>query len=201
MGACSLYLNLDGKLTPSQVKQKVMAVIAESRAETNDSYSGDWNTIDSVHIIDQTFQTKDEASKYCHKQGDKGEAFAVKYVSRNEAAVDSNPTVVKLKQQLLDAQVKNDKLTRDIYDNIKKAKSKTISCDQCESRVNRSYLRSCACPVCGSDLRSNTDRDKIKKSLDKIKSVNTKLNQARNKLLQKDKSEKLLWLVFAMASM
>lgn len=67
-----------------------------------------------------------------------------------------------------------------------------IGCKECGSKISRKHLRSCNCPVCGKDLRSNTDIARVEAALKRIQKLVDEYNEMEKKL--KDKAP-IRWLV------
>lgn len=75
---------------------------------------------------------------------------------------------------------------------IQKRTSDTIKCPKCGSRLALAYMNGNHCPLCETDLRSNTVLNKIKWYDEKIKECDKKYAELEKK--QKSKA-KIYWLV------
>ena len=75
---------------------------------------------------------------------------------------------------------------------VKKLKAAFIGCPQCGSKLRREHLRSDFCPLCHTDLCSNT-------TLERLKRFRTVEEELREKLKQEQIKQKKLasvkWLV------
>jgi hypothetical protein len=90
MGATTISFNLNGKTTPPDVRKAFSAKCSEAREEQEfkrqqddeydgDGYSGDWNTIDRLNILNRVFNTEHEAEQFLSDNTQKGDATAAKY--------------------------------------------------------------------------------------------------------------------------
>lgn len=70
--------------------------------------------------------------------------------------------------------------------------SDTITCPKCKSRLSLAYLNGNICPLCRTDLRSDTVKNRIKAFDSKIKECEKKYAELEKK--QDDKAE-IKWLV------
>ena len=75
---------------------------------------------------------------------------------------------------------------------VRQFKAEYIGCQNCGSKVAKKYLRSDRCPVCGTDLRSDSVLGKIKEYNDKIAKAREDYRAEEEK--QKSRA-KVKWLV------
>lgn len=198
MGASEVGLRLDGKLTVSQVENKIKAAMVQGKSCSSDPYSGDWNTINSYEIKNLVFKNESEADTYCADNCNNGEVIAVKYKALNIKKFETSDQIVALRKQISDAKTKYDQAVREVSEDIKNAKSKTISCDNCESRINRKYMIDSHCMVCGHDLTSKTAKDRLQKYLQNLDNLTNKLYKKSDEYMEK--ASELKWMVFGWAS-
>ena len=107
---------------------------------------------------------------------------------------DRNLTPSKKAQDILSRISKNQE-ARDEYiqkNSVQNRKSKSVTCPCCESRLSLSYLRGQKCPLCGTDLRSNTVLSRIKKFDTDDKALRRALNEENKKA---SKKAPIKWLV------
>lgn len=71
--------------------------------------------------------------------------------------------------------------------------AKFIGCKNCGSKLSRDHLRGSYCPLCNSDLRSETHQKKIRAADEKVKYAQELLRKEKEKVAAK--SEKVSWLV------
>lgn len=76
-------------------------------------------------------------------------------------------------------------------DYFKDRKSKTVACSHCESRVNVKYVRFNKCPVCGTDLRSESVKERIENKRIKVNKLYDELNEMK----ESPKHYYLKWLI------
>ena len=68
---------------------------------------------------------------------------------------------------------------------VQNRKSDTITCPKCGSRLNLAYFNTQKCPLCGTDLRSNTVQNRIKKFEKDIKAAWAEYRKEERKLKTK----------------
>lgn len=102
----------------------------------------------------------------------------------------------KLHEQFIDINNKINAMERVLYP--KTLSAAFIGCKSCESRLNKDFLLTNKCPVCGQDLRPKTMLNKIKQQKDKLKEnlneENKEINRLRAKAM-KNKKTCVRWLV------
>lgn len=77
---------------------------------------------------------------------------------------------------------------------IQNRTSAKIGCPKCESQLALKYLRGQTCPLCGTDLRSPTNLDRLNKARQNVRDLEEKLKAAEEKEARKLKPE-IRWLV------
>ena len=112
----------------------------------------------------KVFNSRSEAEDYIEEHHQKWDgAMAVQYF---EGSAPQNQS--KKKQVLSDKANKlrgiHFNLEKKLSQDIKNAKSKTVGCKNCDSKVNRDFLNSSSCPVCGKTLLSDTAQTRIQNS-------------------------------------
>lgn len=73
----------------------------------------------------------------------------------------------------------------------KSFKAQLVGCKKCGSRLNREYLKSNFCPLCGADMRSETELHRIQRLREKAEDAEKKIIEAK----RKSKKGKVYWLV------
>jgi len=155
-----------------------------------EGYSGDFQTVSTVKIEDKIFDTYREAHEYCLDRAQKWEyVVAVKY--REDAKKIKK--IVSLESRIRKERQSREELYKKSVKAIQSAKSKTIGCSHCESKVNRKFVKAQGnCPVCNKTLFSNTVVERLKKKDEKIKSLEKDLKME----IKKNNSKgKLRWLI------
>jgi predicted RNA-binding Zn-ribbon protein involved in translation (DUF1610 family) len=72
-------------------------------------------------------------------------------------------------------------------------KSEFVGCKDCGSKINREYIKSNACPVCGKDMRSDTIQKRLLAMREKVEKLEKAIDEEQEKLFYK--SGKVYWLV------
>lgn len=142
-----------------------------------------------IRWLDPICSDYEEADSYI-REHDNGwyDNLAVRY--REPAA---NATTEKLKT----LEAKRHELTgkiRAIEDDIpaKKFKAQLVTCKQCGSKINKDYLKSNFCPLCRTDMRSQTVQDNLKRLRARREEVDKQIRAERSKLAE---SGTIHWLV------
>lgn len=79
MGSSSLSVQLSTAKTPADVRKAFDELRDRDRVEYgNDPYSGSWNTVGDLKILDRVFDSRDEGMDYALQNTDKREAMAVR---------------------------------------------------------------------------------------------------------------------------
>ncbi len=121
---------------------------------------------------------------------DKGwyDCLAVKYrvPKKNKAAEDASERVNEAHKayNTLKEKVKSDFIS---------AKSTMAGCKKCKSSLNRRYLKSAICPVCGATMLSNTAIERLESA--KARIAKAQANQQEVARKNAKKSSELMWLV------
>lgn len=137
---------------------------------------------------------RDEAERYIEEHHQKWDrAMAVRYRKQGGLTKGSANKKAKLQADVERAVCDLDTLKTNLFNVIKNAKSKTIGCTKCESKVNRSYLRDTRCPVCGTDLWSKTAIERMNRAEAKICKAKEKLRNYKPKTSASAKTE--MWLI------
>lgn len=81
----------------------------------------------------------------------------------------------------------------------KSFKSQLISCKQCNSKLNKDYMRTNKCPLCGFDIRSDTTKQRIlnkEKSLRELKKqIDMEIKKLQEQHNKKSSRSRVYWLV------
>ena len=142
-----------------------------------------------IRWVDSIFESYDDARKYIEREDERTwyNCMAVKYKEYKR-----NPN----SKAILDL----DKRIKDQYDNIEKIKkeasiknrtSKYIGCPACGSSLSSEHLHGEKCPLCGNDLRSPTNLNRIANANRKYNDLLTK----RAEQIKKDNKPEIRWLV------
>ena len=93
--------------------------------------------------------------------------------------------LINARKKMEDANENSRLLRQKLINDFLKAKSKQVTCKKCDSKLTRSYLRTCTCPVCSSNLLSDN-------SISRIENANKKHEDLQNAYqnLYKEESKK-----------
>ena len=73
--------------------------------------------------------------------------------------------------------------------NVKNFKAKLITCPKCESKINKDYINNCICPLCKTDLRSETTKKTIARYEKNIEDLSKEIKVENKKLINKVKNK------------
>lgn len=133
----------------------------------------------TIHY-DLIFDNRKDAEKWIFAhESRRNPDHAVRYYSESE------------KMKNISLKINETKETKEKYildNSVKKRTSKYIGCPKCGSKINKEFLKTEKCPVCGTDLRSKTTIDRIASYDAKMKHLNDQYKKASQK------KRKLVWL-------
>lgn len=200
MGAHNIEFDI-----PDGPRSDVIKAFKEQRESDRDynghqeGYSGDFQTVSDVKIHDKVFDSYNEAHEYCLDNAQKWDyVVAVKYKQSISNKQSLPKKILDLKNKIKNEIDMLQKLKTSIGEEVVNAKSKTIGCKNCDSKINRKFINknSLSCPVCRSTLLSDTNQKRIKNKENRIKSLQDNLKKEESKFLNKNnKLAKLRWLV------
>jgi hypothetical protein len=200
MGAHNIEFDI-----PDGPRSDVIKAFKEQRESDRDynghqeGYSGDFQTVSDVKIHDKVFDSYNEAHEYCLDNAQKWDyVVAVKYKQSISNKQSLPKKILDIKNKIKNEIDMLQKLKTSIGEEVVNAKSKTIGCKNCDSKINRKFINknSLSCPVCRSTLLSDTNQKRIKNKEDRIKSLQDNLKKEESKFLNKNnKLAKLRWLV------
>ena len=131
------------------------------------------------------YNSYEEAMNYLENKGISYDQRAVRFYAepKTKKYTDLKERYEKAKTELKSAQ-------KTIYYDAAKIKSRLITCKSCGSKLAVGYLNSNSCPVCGSDLRPETE-------LERIGRLTLKERELKGKIINEKKKNKsgLRWLV------
>ena len=73
--------------------------------------------------------------------------------------------------------------------NVKNFKAKLVTCPTCESKINKEYINNCTCPLCRTDLRSETTKKTIERYESNIEKLEEEIKKENKKLIKKVKDK------------
>lgn len=179
--------NIEYRTCPENVdKKKVEADwnAYAAKADWKEGCSGLYNPIRWLPII---CDSEDDAYEAIRRE-DSGnyDQLAVRF----RRADAPTARLKELRQKLQEAQNALFTLDRDIH--YSHTTTKFVSCKKCGSSLARGYIKSNFCPMCHTDLRPQTVKDKVKKANEKVRKLE---QQIREEERMANKKGKLFWLV------
>jgi len=210
MGTSNIEFDIpDGPRSKVESAFKAQQRQDASNNGSREGYSGDFQTVSSVDFHSKEFTDYNEAHDYCLDNAEKwSTVVAVKYKCFNHLKKSGKALkfisgelvsnkLLTLKERLVNEKLADSNLRDKITKGIKEAKSKTIGCKNCNSQVNRKYVKQVlCCPVCSNTLMSPTAVKQLKNKGDKLADINKQIKEETNKLKTKNsKLAKTRWLI------
>lgn len=96
----------------------------------------------------------------------------------------------ELRARLADTNAKFNELNNQIA--AQTFKAQFVGCRKCGSKINREYVKSNFCPVCRTDMRSDTTLARLKGYKEKAEKLSSELRKEEQKLAAKGNTK---WLV------
>lgn len=189
MGAHNIDFQLDGKADFSKIEKTFKKIQKEERILNGhqEGYSGDFQTVHKVeNHLNKIFDTYLEAYDYCLDKAEKCYTVVAVYYKKPSSKIPKK--IMKLKEKCEKAHENLNIILREVQQSFKKTKSKTISCSKCESKINRSYIKGHACPVCDASLRSTTAQKRIDNAREKINNLSKQIKNEEKKFAQKNRN-------------
>ena len=125
------------------------------------------------------------------KSYDRGwyDQLAVRY--RELPANVSNKKIEELKNKIAETYKTLSSLDREVA--VKNFKAQLVTCKKCGSKLNKDYLNSNFCPLCRTDMRSDTTQKRIAALRQKHQELQEVLRKEQAALAAK--KGKVMWLV------
>ena len=142
---------------------------------------------DCIEEADKYLSTSSTAAKYYRRKD-----FGVKYKCYSSAAPSK-------KYLEIEKRIEETKMKLNAYKekhSISNFKSEFIGCPECKSKLKRVLLKSHKCPVCRSDMRSETTKKTLHNYQTKLEALNKSLIEEKRK---QSKKIELKWRVSAQA--
>lgn len=188
MGHVINYYDYAGKVNKRAVEAELDDMV---RHET---YKEGGNGLDGgIRWLDFICANRDSAREYIDSH-DKGwyDNLAVQY--RHYPKPMTSKKYEDLMRRYDEARKQYNELSNALY--CKEFKSQYLGCKKCGSKLNKDYMRSNNCPLCGEDMRSDTTKKNIARLRDLCKDLEKRLKEERNHLEEKAiKSSVIRWLV------
>lgn len=164
-------------------KKEVEAEISAVARRNGDGWSGPMHW----HTEIQPLKNYGQAEEWIERH-DRGwyDDHAVRYMDYENA----KPTKKMGEIQQKIRELQNDEMAYKQQHSVKKRKSEYIGCPKCGSKLFREYLQSEFCPLCRTDLRSQT-------TLDALANYHKRIEKAKDQLQEEKEKQKgeVRWLV------
>ncbi len=146
----------------------------------------------SIRWTNYVFESKDEAMQYIEREDERHWYNCMAVQFKQYPMAKDTKAIEDLRRRRAEA---GDRLTRTLESaKIQHRTSEKIGCPKCGSSLALKYLRGQNCPLCGEDLRSPTNLDRIAKAKENISNLNKLIREAEEKESRKLKP-KICWLV------
>jgi hypothetical protein len=151
--------------------------------------SGDRYGTDRIKFFDPICDNVSAAHEYI-KEFDRDfyGGYAVRYYDFSKV---KDPQKVEELEKKIRETLEKKKAFADAH-SVKNQKAAFIGCPKCGSKLNRERMRGNDCPLCYSDLRSESTLNRLASYDKRIDEYNHKIDQER---LKEKKKAKIMWLV------
>ena len=187
MGHCINYIVADKNVNRESVLSDICEEVAHEDWEEGGNYPGNLHLSSHWHE-DKVYDSEEDAYEAI-KRFDNGWYDDHAVLFRDTSNLE-NAKTKKLSEQIAAAKQKKDEYIG--ANHVTSRKSVFVGCPHCGSTLSREHLRSDKCPLCRTDLRSETVRNRIKGYDDKVKELRKKLAVEKKKLADK---APVKWLV------
>lgn len=205
MGAHDISFELDGTKTVSEVIKAFKNQQSEDSTYNGhqDGYSGDFQTVSDVKIVERVFDTYDQAFEFCLSKSKKWDfVTACKYKVVNQLKETKTEANLIAKAKQADNDLREFERAIDAELTKKLDSTKFITCAGCKSKINTTCLKSNRfsshrCPACQATFYTKTQLTKIAKLKEKSNVAWEKHRKYKDTLIAKAaaKSKKTNWLV------
>jgi len=143
-----------------------------------------------IRWIDSTVYPDYQAAHDAIDRLDRGnyDQLAVLYRTMPKGATSKKRDELRIR--IADTSAKHNALDREIA--ARSFKAQYVGCKGCNSKLNREYITSNRCPVCGIDMRSDTTLARLAGYKEKLEKLNEELRKEEQKLAAKGEVK---WLV------
>lgn len=142
------------------------------------------NVFPIKQLTSNVFDSEEDAEEYCNS---KSHLWARNYnvmVPFRDTSCAKNTKRIQTLEERKNKEI--EKLTEyQKTHSIASFKSKLITCPKCESKINKNYIHNDICPLCRTDLRSDTTKTTLARYKSKIKKLEKEIVQEKAK--QKEK--------------
>lgn len=169
----------------STPKREIGDIVCKIVARSGDRYG-----TDKIHFFDDPICENVSAAHEYIKERDHEfyGGYAVRYYDFSN--VKDPKKVAELEDKILKTMASKRAFAE--AHSVKKQKAAFVGCPKCGSRLSRERMRGNDCPLCWTDLRSESTLKKLASYDERIKEYNSKIDQER---LKNKKYAKVMWLV------
>lgn len=153
-----------------------------------------------IRWVDRTFNTRDEAEAYIENEDRKHwyNCMAVKYKTVKHDALRQSKQSKKEEELTAAIKAQMDNLNKiEKGASVQNRTSEYIGCEKCGSKLKRTLLKTERCPLCGNDLRSKTNLDRMANARAKYNELIQKRDAEEKKRIEslKKTAGEIRWLV------
>ena len=137
---------------------------------------------------DLLFDSEKEAQEYIDKESRKKSylQIAVRYKVPKKGTKKQQELEERIDRAQEKIDIENRKMCNFPYRN---RKSKTKTCKKCGSTMNVNYIGNTRCPLCGNDMRTNTEKERRKRLSDNLAKARKELEIYNKELAKKNYEE------------
>ena len=125
--------------------------------------------------------------------------LAIRYYEAKEGVNTHSKAYENAVQMLENASKSYDELKKKLHEAFFNRKSEYVGCKECGSKLSIKYLSKTNCPLCGRNLLSETDTDRLMKAdqrrIEAMKRVTTEDKKDSERIARQAKNRQVRWLV------
>jgi len=140
------------------------------------SNSGDGYGTESIKFLDRIFRNYSDAQDFLYADHGEYSGLAVQY---KEYSSKDTAKMKDYRSKLIATKQKKDEFEK--QHSVKLQKATFIGCSSCGSKLNREKLHGEKCPLCQTDLRSETTLKRIESFKQRIKEYENKIQTEKEK--------------------
>lgn len=181
------------KIYDENVNKRKVQAECDHEAMSENQKEGCVGLLKNIWWVDHVCNSYEEARDYIEQHDDGWyDQRAVKF----KDAVEVKPS--KKLNDLMERKTKQEKLYNELQDRIHYANvtSTLVTCRCCGSKIARDYIGSNLCPVCRTDMRPDSVKDRVKRIKENIISLDKEIKAEEERLQTKARDKvKIKWLV------
>lgn len=150
------------------IEYAVIPATKKALLNLRESFSGNPKLIEKMTMISPVdFIGEKRGREFIEERASSWENTYVPYVIIRDLSALKTPKADALRKKLADEEGSLKEALKKI--DVSGFKAKLVTCPECESKVNKNYVKECICPVCAADLRSKSSVQMIERKQAKIK--------------------------------